>query len=291
MVQMELEKPLRLALPKGRMKAGIIRLLEEAGIQLTVDERNYRPTLSVPGFETKLLKPQNIVEMLHVGSRDIGFTGLDWVRELNADVVEVLDTELNPVRIVAAAPVSILENGQLPQRKLVVASEYERLTREWIKEKKINASFVRSYGATEVFPPEDADMIVDNSSTGSTLSANRLQIVDELLKSSTRLFVNPKTLENPERRQVVERFVLLLKSVLQARKRVMLEVNVTAERLEAVVALLPCMRRPTIASLYGDEGYAVKAAVPRAILPTLIPELKEAGGTDVVVTAPDQLVP
>src|SRR2546427_3810659 len=134
--------------------------------------RGYRPDVSLPDTEAKILKPQNIVEMLALGSRDLGFAGADWVAELQANVVELLDTGLDPVEVVAAVPGALLENGRLPERHLVVASEYERLAQRWITERGLSAEFVRSYGATEVFPPEDADLIVDNTATGATLEAN-----------------------------------------------------------------------------------------------------------------------
>ncbi len=282
---------LRLALPKGRMADGVVQLLAAAGIHLRFGARAYRPAISLPGVEAKVLKPQNIVEMLHVGSRDVGFAGADWVAELEADLVELLDTGLDPVRLVAAAPRELLENGRWPRRKLVVASEYERLTHAWIARRGLDATFVRSYGATEVHPPEDADCIVDLTASGSTLDANGLVVVEELLSSSTRLYAHRAALVDPHRREGIERLVLLLRSVLEARQRVMLEVNVGPERLEDVVAVLPCMREPTIARLHGDAGYAVKVAAPRAQLPDLIPAIKARGGTDIVVTEIAQIVP
>jgi len=266
-------------------------ILGEAGIDVRVGSRDYRPSLSLEGYETKILKPQNIVEMLHAGSRDIGFAGADWVQELDADLIELLDTKLDPVRVVAAAPVDLLENLELPKQHLVVASEYTKITQTWIEEKGLDATFVRTYGATEVFPPEDADCIVDNTATGSTLRANNLHIVDTLMWSSTRLYANPNTMEDPEKRARIEDFVLVVRSVLEARQRVMLEVNVSAHDLERLVMILPCMREPTISSLHGSSGYAVKAAVPRKDLATLIPEIKAHGGSDIVVTNLAQIVP
>lgn len=282
--------PLRLALPKGRMYAGVLALLGDAGISVHIGARGYRPILSLPGFETKLLKPQTIVEMLHLGTRDVGFAGADWVAELRADLVEVLDTGLDRVRLVAAAPHELLVGGELPRRPLVVASEYENLTRQWMAARGMDARFVLSWGATEVLPPEDADLIVDNTATGATLAANGLAIVDELMTSSTRMVVSPRALEDPARRARIEDLVLVLRAVLDARKRVMVEVNVSAEHLEAVVAVLPCMREPTISSLHRGAGYAVKAAVPRDQLPRLIPEIRARGGTDIVVSALSQIV-
>jgi ATP phosphoribosyltransferase len=281
----------RLALPKGRMERAIFDLLSDAGVHIQVGSRAYRPSISLDGFDTKLLKPQNIVEMLHVGSRDIGFAGADWVQELGAEVVELLDTGFDPVRLVAAAAAELLDHGKLPNRPLLAATEYERLVHGWLRERRLDARVVRTFGATEVFPPEDADFIVDIAATGSTLAANGLVVFDELMTSSTRLIACPRSLEDAAKREAIERFVMLLRSVLEARLRVMLEVNVPADRLEAIIELLPCMREPTVARLHGDAGYAVKVAILRSQLPQVIPEVKRRGGTDIVVSRLAQIVP
>jgi len=283
---------LRFALPKGRMQQGVIDLLAGAGIRVTASDRGYRPAISLPEAEAKILKPQSIVEMLVAGSRDLGFAGADWVAELDADVVQVLDTGLDPVRVVAAAPSALLgPDGRLPARHLVAASEYERLTRRWLVEQGIDASFLRAHGATEVFPPEDADLIVDNTATGSTLRANGLREIAVLMTSSTRFCASRAAMDDPVKRERIEGVAMLLSSVLEARRRVMVEVNVPADRLEAVVAVLPCMREPTLSELHGGAGYAVKAAVPRELLPAVIPEIRRLGGTDVVVMNLAQIVP
>lgn len=280
-----------IALPKGRIQQGVITLLAEAGIRVHGGARGYRPTLSIEGFETKLLKPQNIVEMLATGSRDVGFTGADWVSEKDAKLTELLDTTLDPVRLVAAAPTDLLEAGALPRRPLVVASEYERLARRWMAAREIEGTFVRTYGATEVFPPEDADVIVDNTETGATLAANGLEVVDELMRSSTRFYASAAALENPVKRRAIEDLTLCLESVIQARGRAMVELNVSAADLERVVEALPCMREPTVSGLHGDAGYAVRAAVPRTDLPRLVPDLKARGATDIVISRCEQIVP
>lgn len=281
---------IRLALPKGRMAEGVFALLADAGVRVRLGAREYRPEISLPGFEVKILKPQAIVKMLEVGARDLGFTGADWVAEFDADLVELLDTGLDRVRLVAAAPPAIMDGGSLRNGPLVVTSEMENLTRRWIGHRGLDACFLRSFGATEVYPPEDADCIVDVVATGATLRSSGLQIVDELLTSTTRLYAHRALLEDGRRRARVDDFVVLLRSVLEARQRVLLEVNVGRERLETLVELLPCMRRPTIAALHGEHGYAVKVAVPRDQLHDLIPRIRAAGGTDIVVSEPSQIV-
>src|SRR2546425_9567043 len=109
--------PLRLGLPKGRMEQAVLTLLGDAGIRIRPGARGYRPDVSLPDTEAKILKPQNVVEMLALGSRDLGFAGADWVAELEANVVEVLDTGLDPVQVVAAAPKTLLVDGRLPARR------------------------------------------------------------------------------------------------------------------------------------------------------------------------------
>jgi ATP phosphoribosyltransferase len=282
---------IHLAVPKGRIEPGVSTLLAAAGMELRTGPRGYRPVFSVPGYEVKMLKPQNIVEMLAAGSRDVGFAGADWVAEKSADLVELLDTGLDPVRMVAATPKALLVNGSLPTRQLVIASEYERLTRNWIVKQGLDATFIHSYGATEVFPPEDADVIVDISATGETLAANGLVVVDELLRSSTRLYASPQALDSPAKKSAIDGLVLSLLSVIGARDRAMVELNVSWDDLDSVIAILPSMRAPTIASLHGGDGLAVKAAVPRSDLRTLIPLLKERGATDIAVSRLEQIVP
>ena len=201
-----------------------------------------------------------------------------------------MDTGLDPVRLVAAAPAALLENGELPQRALIVASEYTRITASWIQQQGLNARFLRSYGATEVLPPEDADCIVDNTATGATLTANGLVIVDELMRSSTRLYASRTAMSDVGKRQRIEDLALLLGAVLDARQRVLMEVNVSTEQLQELLRLLPCMRKPTVSPL-SDTGYAVKVAVRRSELAELIPRVRNAGGSDILVSRPQMIVP
>ncbi len=283
-----LRLPLRLGLPKGRMQPEVDRLLAEAGLTVRPEARGYRPTiLGLDGLEAKRLKPQAIVSMLAAGSRDLGFAGSDWVEELNVDVVEVLDTGLDQVRIVAAAPP---DTRIEPGARLRIASELPRLAAVWAATRGVDAIPVRSWGATEVLPPEDADVIVDVVQTGATLAANGLEIVDVIRTSSTRLYASRQAMDRPERRAFVERVADLLRSVIEARSRLLVELNVADSRLDEVLAVLPCMRRPTVSRLAGD-GFAVRAAVPRTDFPELVGRIRAAGGTDLVVSEPRQVIP
>ena len=139
-------------------------------------------------------------------------------------------------------------------------------------------------------PPEDADVIVDNTATGSTLRANRLEVIETLMTSSTCLYANPRALECPDVREHAETLVLLLESVLNSRKRSMVELNAGNDVLESVLELLPCMREPTLAPLRGGMATSVKAAVPKRDIVRLIPQLKAAGASDIVVMPIGQIV-
>ncbi len=272
------------------MQQGVLELLADAGVRLGHGAREYRPVISLPDADCKILKPQDVLGMLAAGARDIGFAGADWVAELSCEVVEVFDTGLDPVRMVAAAPRAILEDGRLPRRRLVVASEYERLTEAWIESRALDAQVRRTFGATEVFPPDDADCIVDNTASGATLEANGLVVVDEVMSSTTRLYASVAAMCDEVKRGRIDDVAMLLRSVLEARRRVMVDLNVPADRFAGIVEVLPCMREPTVSPLHAGAGFAVRVAVPRAQLAQLIPVIKARGGTDIVVSAPTQIV-
>ncbi len=272
---------LRMVLPKGRIQAGVVRLFRDAGILIDIDDRIYTPRISDPELSAKLMKPQNIPQLVELGSHDVGFTGYDWVVETNADVVELMDLGLDPVRIVSAIPES-MNPEELHTRRIVVATEYIEIARRYLDQKGYRYVLVRTYGATEVFPPDDADLIVDNTSTGRTLQEHHLKVLDVILTSSTRWIANRAALADPWKREKIEQLRLLFQAVLNARDRVMLEMNVPADKLEEVARILPCMRAPTISPLYGENAYAVKAAVPRTEVPRLIPLLKKLGATDIL---------
>ena len=272
---------LSVVIPKGSIYQSIIRLFDDAGIGLVIDERTYRPLVSDKEIEVKIMRPQNIPELIELGAHDVGFTGLDWIKETDADIIEVADLELDRVKIVAAIPEK-MNIKVLRKKKIVVASEYERITKNWLNKKGYKYVFLRTYGATEVFPPEDADMIIDNTATGRTLNEHNLRIIEELLQSSTRLIANRKAMNDPWKKNKILEIKMLFQAVLDARDRVMLEMNVPKDRFNDVVKVLPCMRSPTVAPLYGEQGYAVKIAVRKNESVKLIPKLKKLGATDIL---------
>lgn len=274
---------LKMVIPKGRMNQKVVKLLADAGVHLSATDRSYRPLCNDDNLDIKLLKSQNIPPMVALGQHDLGFAGKDWVIEQGADVHEIMDLGFDPVRIVACIPED-WDLQSLRNRSIIAVSEYRRLTCDWLDQQGYDYNFLRSYGATEVFPPEDADLVVDNTATGTTLKANRLRIIDTLLKSSTRLIANKRAMDDPAKREIIDNLELVINGVMEGRRRVLLEMNCPEERLDDLVALLPAMKAPSIAKLYRGAGFAVKAAVPTDNVRTLIPALRKVGATDILET-------
>ncbi len=272
---------LKVLLPKGRIYENVSAMFGEAGIRITLPDRAYRPTVNQDDLEAKVMKPQNIGKLLELGAHDVGFTGVDWIQETGADVVEILDLGFDRVRIVAAVPNEI-DDVKLRSKRMIVATEYVAISEAWLKKEKINSLVVRTHGATEVFPPDDADMIIDNTSTGRTLQENGLRIVDTIMESSTRMFASKEALANPEKARKIGELKMLFEAVLAARNRVMLEMNVSKARFSDLVSGIPAMKSPTVAPLYGDDGYAIKIVVRKSEVPTLMPRLKQLGATDIL---------
>jgi ATP phosphoribosyltransferase len=272
---------LRILIPKGRIFDNVAALFSEAGFPVSLADRTYRPRVAADWLDAKIMKPQSVGELLELGSHDAGFTGIDWIRESGACVEEILDLGFDRVRIVAAVP-SELDEAALRRKKIVAATEYVSLAETWLRSRGYDYRVVRTYGATEVFPPDDADMIIDNTSSGQTLKDNGLRIIDTLLESSTRFVASKAAMADPEKRSRIEELSMLFRAVLYGRERVMIEMNLPKQGFENIAASLPAMRSPTVSPLYGENGYAVKIAVKKSEVPDLVPRLKKLGAADIV---------
>lgn len=269
-----------LALPKGRMFTSLVALLARAGLGVSGHERSYRPLSSDPRIALKILKPQDIPALVELGRHDLGFTGHDWITETGCDVVELDDLQLDPVRLVVAGPAAWSPPSD-PGAVVVVASEYEHISRRYFDRRGWRHRIVRSHGATEVFPPEDADLIVDNAATGRTLQENGLVEIGEVMRSTTRFVGSARALERRDVRQMADDLVLLMRGARAAESRVILELNVNNGNMDRIIALLPAMKNPTVARL-ADGSHALKAAVPQTAVARLIPQLKALGATDIL---------
>ena len=271
--------PLKIIIPKGRLHGQVIGLLNDCGYGIETDERVYIPRVADPAVVAKLLKPQNMPRLIELGSHDAAFCGHDWIVESAADVVEVMDLGFNPVKIVAAAPITFTGKKRGP---VVAASEYQTLARRFLEKHYHKYIFIRTFGATEVFPPDDADIIIDNMASGRTLQEHGLKVLETLLLSSTRFIANRRVLDDPRKREKIEQMKTLFQAVLDARERVMLEMNVAKNKFAEIVSVLPCMQSPTVATLFGGKGYAVKVAIRKNEAAALITKLKKMGASDIL---------
>jgi len=272
---------LRVVVPKGSIQEKVLELMCDMGIELHFNERDYRPRSSDNDIKVKVMRPQNIPKLIEIGSHDVGFTGHDWVVEARADVIELLDLGFDPVKIVAAVPEGTVGKA-LKGKRIVVASEYENISEDWLRKEGYDFVLLRTYGATEAFPPDDADMIIDNMASGRTLAEHHLTVIATVMESSTRMIANRKALQDPWKKAKVDEMLTMVRSVIDAKGRVMLEMNVPKEAFDAIIKVLPCMRSPTVAQLHGNEGFAVKVAVRKTEVPKLIPRLKRMGATDIL---------
>ena len=278
---------LKILLAKGRIYESVYELLSDVGISIYLPDRTYFPTTNQKDLAFQVVKPQITSMLLANNKADVGFSGKDWVYENGVEdqVEEIMDLGFDGVRIVAAVPESV-DYEELLKKPVTIATEYQGLSKKWVDEKKVNGTIFRTWGTSEGFvqdtPDSIAQILIDNTSTGSSLKANRLKIVDTLMTSSTRMYASKEAMANPEKRQKIMELKMLFEAVLDARDKVMLEMNVANEKFDALVKGIPAMRSPTVSPLFGNNGYAVKIAVTKSEVPVLLPKLKELGATDIL---------
>ncbi len=296
---------LRLVLPKGSLERATLELFADADLAVsrssTVD---YRAAIDDPRIaEVRILRPQEIPVYVAEGLFDLGITGRDWIEERAATVTSLgalaySKETANPIRVVLAVPeaspvrtvADLVATGTGADGALRVSTEYPELTRRYFADHGIAAEVSLSYGATEAKVPDIADCVVEITETGRALRAAGLRIVETLLVSCTELVANPEAAADPERRHAMEQILTLLQGVLEARDKVLVKLNVAAERLDGVIGLLPSLRAPTVSELFGGDGFAVETVVPKSEINVLIPALRDRGATDIIELALSKIV-
>lgn len=281
---------LRLVLPKGSLEKATLELFEAADLRVerssTVD---YKATIDDPRIsEVRILRPQEIPMYVAEGMFDLGITGRDWVEETASDVVTLGELRYSkatsrPIRMVVAVPQdSPYERVEDLPQGLRVSTEYTGLTRRFFEKLGIDADIRLSYGATEAKVPDIVDCIVEITETGRALRAAGLKIIGEVLTSYTELIANPASVQDPVKRHAMEQIKTLLDGVMEARGKVLVKLNVSETDLDAVIRILPSMKAPTVSKLFGEGGYAVETVVAKSSINTLIPDLKDAGASDII---------
>jgi ATP phosphoribosyltransferase len=278
---------LKLGIPSGSLQEATAELMRKAGYKITFAGRSYYPTIDDPEIQCTLIRAQEMARYVEDGSLDCGLTGYDWVLENNAKVKEVAELVFSkisrrPVRWVLAVPNdSPIKDVRDLQGKRI-ATEVVNLTRRWLAQHGVTAHVEFSWGATEVKPPRLADAIVDVTETGSSLKANNLRIVAELLQSTTRFIANETAYADPWKREKIDDLVLMLRGALAAEGKVGLMMNVRRADLESVVKILPALQKPTVSSLSDPEWVAINTIIDESIVRHIVPPLKQAGARGIV---------
>ncbi|HPJ97553.1 MAG TPA: ATP phosphoribosyltransferase, partial [Syntrophales bacterium] len=263
-------------------------LFKKAGWRITYDSRSYFPDIDDPELSCTLVRAQEMSRYVEDGHLDLGLTGIDWIMENDSDVMAVQDLVYSKVSTRQARWVLVVRDDS-PVRAIEdmegkrISTELVAFTKRYFAERNINVQVEFSWGATEAKVVDGlVDAVVEVTETGSTIRANKLRIVHELMKTNTRLIANKEAWNNPWKRKKIEQIRTLLTGSLLAMGKVGLKLNVARGNLERVMKLLPALKAPTISSLYSEEWFAIETVVDTGVVRDIIPQLLEAGAQGII---------
>jgi ATP phosphoribosyltransferase len=277
---------LKLGIPKGSLQDSTIKIFKEAGYDIRVRERNYYPSVDDPELECMLIRAQEMARYVEGGELDCGLTGLDWIRENRADVIEVCELiyakqSFKPIKWVLAVKEDSPYRNVRDLEGKTIATEVVNLTTDYLASHGVSANVEFSWGTTEVKVPQLADAIVEITETGSSLRANNLKIIDTVLETTTRFIANRKAYEDPQKRAKIERIVMMLNSVIDAVPKVCLMLNAPKSELESILEVLPS-ENPTVSDLAKGDWIDVMVVLDKRTLRDVIPKLKAHGAKSIV---------
>jgi len=279
-------------LPKGSLQDSTLDLMKRAGFTFTVSSRSYFPASDDDEVDAVMFRAQEIAKYTERGILDVGLTGLDWILENDADVVQVADLIYSKVtkrkaRWVLAVPEASAVKSVKDLEGKRIATELVHVVEKYLAYNAVNAEVEYSWGATEVKVPDIVDAIVDVTETGSSLRAHKLRIVDTILETNTKLIANKDAWVDSWKREKIENMAMLLSGALEASGKVGLKLNVSDTALTAVISVLPQEKKPTVSPLRDHTGNeigwsAVEVILPQRLVRHLIPALKRAGAQDII---------
>jgi ATP phosphoribosyltransferase len=281
-------KLLKIGIPKGSLENATIELFKKSGWKISVSSRSYFPVVDDDEIRCTLVRAQEMSRFVEIGTLDMGLTGKDWIQENDSDVMVVQDliyskASAAPARwvLVVAEDSPIRELKDLEGKKIF--TELVNFTKRYFAERKIKVDVEFSWGATEGKVIEGlADAIVEVTETGSTLRANKLRIVEDLLITNTQLIANKESYQDPWKREKIEQIALLLQGALKAEGMVGLKMNVSANDLKGVIEILPSITAPTISNLFQTEWFAVETIISEKIVREIIPQLQRRGAVGII---------
>ncbi len=280
-------KKLRLGFPKGSLQESTVELFKKAGIKISTSSRSYFPTCNDEELEVMLVRSQEMAKYVQDGVFDAGLTGYDWICESGAKVKEVCELQyaksgFRPVRWVLAVPNDSKIKSVKDLQGKRVATELLNYTKKYFAKNKVKASVEFSWGATEAKAGRLVDAIVELTETGSSLRANNLRIVEEILTSTTRLIANGDAWKDTWKREKIENLAILLKGALAAEGMVGLKMNIPFKTLPQVEKILPALRKPTISNLSDGNWIALEVIIEENVVKKVIPALKRAGAEGII---------
>jgi len=279
---------LKLGIPKGSLENATIELFRRSGWKISVSSRSYFPMIDDDELRCTLARAQEMSRFVEVGTLDAGLTGKDWILENGSDVVVVQDliyskASAAPARwvLVVSEDSSIRDLKDLEGKKIF--TELVQFTKRYFAERNIHVQVEFSWGATEGKVIEGlCDAIVEVTETGSTLRANGLRIVQELMKTNTQLIANKAAYRDPWKREKIEQISLLLQGALRAEGMVGIKMNVPANDLKGVIELLPSLTAPTVANLFQMDWFSVETIISEKVVREIIPKLQKRGAVGII---------
>lgn len=281
------DRVLKLGIPAGSLQDSTGELFKKAGYDIKFSSRSYYPSIDDEEIECLLIRAQEMARYVEEGILDAGITGKDWILETGADVEEICELVFSkvsrkPVRWVLCVPNDSPVQTVKDLEGKRIATEVVGMTERYLEKHGVSAKVEFSWGATEVKPPKLADAIVEVTETGSSLRANNLRIVDELLQSTTRFIANKESLKDEWIKQKIDNISLMLKAVLNAEGKVGLMMNVERKNLDALLEVLPALQTPTVSTLSDPDWFDVSTILEEKIVRQIVPRLREAGAQGIV---------
>ncbi len=278
---------LKLGLPKGSLQEATARIFKKAGFNISTSERSYFPIVDDNEIEAILIRAQEMARYVYDGVLDCGLTGKDWIMENDAQVIEVADlvyakSGMKPVRWV----LGVNDNSKIKTVKDLegkrIATELVNVTKKYLKSQGVQAEVEFSWGATEAKVPDLVDAIVELTETGSSLRANNIRIIDEIMTSTTKLIANKNAWKDTWKKRKIQNLAMLLTGALNAEEKVGLKMNIAQKNLEKVIKILPAVKTPTISQLTDGKWVALEVIIDEDTVRNIIPKLKEAGAQGIV---------
>ena len=279
---------LKFGIPKGSLEEATVDLFKQAGWSLGISSRSYFPTIDDEEMKCSLIRPQEMGRYVERGTIDVGIAGRDWVRENDSQVVEVCEmvyskVSRRPVRwVLVVGPDSPVQKPE-DLAGCTISTELVEFTKRYFAERNIPVTVEFSWGATEAKVVEGlCDAIVEVTETGSTIRANNLRIVCDLMSSVPVMIANRAAWNDPWKRGKIEQIGTMLQSALSAEGMVGLKMNAPSERIEAIISILPSLKNPTVSHLYKSDWVSIESILPEKQVRQIIPALLKMGAQGIV---------